>query len=45
MTVETREAVVGRIRNYLSQNLLFSDQVDYEDDTSFLETGSSIRSA
>lgn len=38
--METYEAVAAKIRDYLSQNFLFSDQgFEYEDDASFLELG------
>ncbi len=38
--METYDAVAGKIRDYLSQNFLFSDQgFEYDDDDSFLELG------
>jgi acyl carrier protein len=38
--VETYDAVANKIREYLSQNFLFSDDgFAYEDDASFLELG------
>ena len=38
--METYDAVATKIRAYLSQNFLFSDQgFEYEDDASFLEMG------
>jgi len=38
--LETYDAVANKIRDYLSQNFLFSDQgFTYEDDASFLELG------
>jgi len=38
--LETYDAVAGKIRDYLSQNFLFSDQgFEYDDDDSFLELG------
>jgi acyl carrier protein len=38
--VETGNTVASRIRDYLSQNFLFSDEgFQYSDDTSFLEVG------
>ena len=38
--METYDAVATKIRDYLSQNFLFSDQgFEYEDDASFLELG------
>ena len=38
--METYDAVANKIRDYLSQNFLFSDQgFTYEDDASFLELG------
>jgi acyl carrier protein len=38
--LETYDAVANKIREYLSQNFLFSDHgFTYEDDASFLELG------
>jgi acyl carrier protein len=38
--LETNDAVATRIRDYLSENFLFSDEgFNYEDDASFLELG------
>ena len=38
--METYDAVAAKIRDYLSQNFLFSEQgFEYEDDASFLELG------
>jgi acyl carrier protein len=38
--VRTYEAVAAKIRDYLSQNFLFSEQgFEFEDDASFLEQG------
>jgi acyl carrier protein len=38
--LETNSAVAAKIRDYLSENFLFSDEgFDYADDASFLELG------
>ncbi len=38
--METYDTVASKIRDYLSQNFLFSDRgFEYEDDASFLELG------